>query len=117
MDKGKAPEKKIEAIVFDTNAFGRGQLNVAFLRRWVRDAQAAGLEVWIPEPAIWEFAAHLGEVIDDLGARLTSAGEVIGRAGLSPPSPLVLNTGDELVDGSLVRRPALLLNKFLNASL
>lgn len=97
MDRPAKKAVKTRAIVFDTNSFGRGQLNLGFLRRWVRDARAVGLEVWIPETVIWELAAHLGEVIEDLRARTVSASEVIERAGLRPPGSLILNSGDALV--------------------
>lgn len=49
----------VRAIALDTNAFSYGHLNVKSLRALVARAKAhGGVEVWIPEVALWEWADH-----------------------------------------------------------
>jgi hypothetical protein len=47
------------AIVLDTNAMGDGSLNMSTLRELSKiTAKLSGLEIWIPEPVMWEWASH-----------------------------------------------------------
>jgi hypothetical protein len=53
---------KVRAIGIDTNAVGKGGYNDAQLRGLARQAeQHGGLQLWIAEPVLWEWADHLRE--------------------------------------------------------
>ncbi|MFF1883434.1 hypothetical protein ACFVVC_18420 [Pseudarthrobacter sp. NPDC058196] len=53
---------KVRAIGVDTNAVGKGGYNEVQLRDLARQAeQHGGLELWIAEPVVWEWADHLRE--------------------------------------------------------
>ena len=58
-DVGPADLARVKAIALDTNAFGSKQLNFGRLRDLVnRAARHGGLEVWVPECVLWEWAQH-----------------------------------------------------------
>jgi hypothetical protein len=53
---------KVRAIGIDTNAVGKGGYNEGQLRELARQAaQHGGLQLWIAEPVVWEWADHLRE--------------------------------------------------------
>jgi hypothetical protein len=49
---------KVQAIVFDANAFKLGSLDLDFLKGWIRNAVELGLEIWMPEPVLWACLAR-----------------------------------------------------------
>lgn len=52
--------EKIRAIGIDTNAIGRGEYNESQLRELARQSnEHGGIELWIAEPVVWEWAEHL----------------------------------------------------------
>lgn len=78
---------KVRALGLDTNAFPNGQLNIASLGRLVRRAAAhGGVEVWVPEVVLWEWAAHAAAERQ----AAVNALEAIRATGLPlPPLPLI----------------------------
>lgn len=69
---------KVRAIAIDTNAVGKGTFDLAQLHRLAHQAkQHNGLEVWIAEPVMWEWAEHLREDrvrLNEARAKLAAAG-------------------------------------------
>ena len=90
-------ERACDAIVLDTNVFGGGRLDIGLLRRWARDAQALGMEVWVPEVVVWELAAHLWEDIEKARQPLAAASAALKRAGLPALHPVPHSDLDDLV--------------------
>jgi hypothetical protein len=73
----------ITAVVLDANAFGAdATFNVGLLRRLARDAQEYGLQVWLPEPVLWELAAHVADAVERLSSEVRARNKVLARAGL-----------------------------------
>jgi hypothetical protein len=57
----------VRAVVFDTNVFGKkGSINIDLLERWARLAQEENLQIWLPEPVLWEAAVHAAEQLRKL---------------------------------------------------
>lgn len=80
-----APEwvEKIRAIGVDTNAIGRGEFNQSQLRELARQAnEHGGMELWIAEPVIWEWAEHLHRARSDFNKQRTS----LKAAGIEVPA-------------------------------
>lgn len=73
---------KVRAIGIDTNALGKGGYNGSQLNELARQAkQHGGLELWIAEPVVWEWAEHLHEVRTKFNAQrknLKDAGIEVG---------------------------------------
>ncbi|WP_458106747.1 hypothetical protein M1D51_12590 [Arthrobacter sp. R3-55] len=68
---------KVRAIGVDTNAIGSGSFNIVQLQRLTHQAKQHGLELWIPEPVMWEWAEHLRSdrvELNDVRTRLAAAG-------------------------------------------
>lgn len=69
---------KVRAIGIDTNAVGKGGYNDRQLRALARQAeQHGGLQLWIAEPVVWEWADHLREDrvnFNQARSKLTGAG-------------------------------------------
>jgi hypothetical protein len=73
----------VKAVVLDTNAFGKSAtFDMGLLRRLGRDANDRDIEVWLPEPVLWELAAHISDVVDDLTADVRARNRLLERAGL-----------------------------------
>jgi len=81
------------AVAVDTNAFPYGRLDVAALRRLVSRAAAhGGVEVWVPEVALWEWTAHAAAERQSA----LSALEAVRPSGLDVPSLPLLSKQDIL---------------------
>ncbi|MFD8823812.1 hypothetical protein ACFV1C_15785 [Streptomyces sp. NPDC059605] len=76
----------LHAIVFDTNSFPHGGLNLDLLREWGERASEDGLEVWMPEPVLWELAEHAAASWDAWQASTNRARKSMQAAGLKIPS-------------------------------
>jgi hypothetical protein len=78
-----AQQTPITAVVLDANAFGAdAAFNVGLLRRLARDAQEQGIQVWLPEPVLWELAAHVADVVEELSSQVRARNKMLARAGL-----------------------------------
>jgi predicted nucleic acid-binding protein len=56
----------LRAILLDTNAMGSGSLNMKTLRELPKiTTKFPDLEIWIPEPVIWEWASHAQQTYTD----------------------------------------------------
>jgi hypothetical protein len=53
-----AANDKPKAVVFDTNVFGHGQLDISRLEQWADACALHDAELWIPEVVAWELAEH-----------------------------------------------------------
>lgn len=83
----------VRALALDTNAFPHGQLNISALRRLVQRAAAhGGVEIWVPEVALWEWAAHAAAERQ----QAVSALEAVRPAGLDVPALPLLSKMDVL---------------------
>jgi hypothetical protein len=76
----------LRAIVFDTNSFPRGGLDLDLLREWGQRALDDGFEVWVPEPVLWELAEHAAASWDAWRASTNRARKSMQAAGLRIPS-------------------------------
>ena len=50
--------RTIDAIVLDTNVFGKGLPNIETISAWAEACERNGAELWIPEPVALELAEH-----------------------------------------------------------
>lgn len=74
----------LRAIVLDTNAMGRGSLNLRTLRDLPKiTAKIPDLEIWIPEPVIWEWASHAQQAYTDAVITARSATRSLAQAGVN----------------------------------
>ena len=87
-----------KAIALDTNFFGKGLPDVGKLRQWVRDARAAGFEIWIPEVVLWELAAHVWDIIQETNASIARLGGILAKAALPQVTPVSFASLEELLD-------------------
>src|SRR5687768_17238186 len=72
----------IKAVVFDTNAFGeKGAIDLRLLERWRQLAEGEDLEIWLPEPVVWEAAIHAAEHAAEHRAFLKKSVPFMKRAG------------------------------------
>ncbi|MGW5251144.1 hypothetical protein ACWEQN_47090 [Streptomyces sp. NPDC004129] len=76
----------LRAIVFDTNSFPRGGLDLDLLREWAQRALDDGFEVWVPEPVLWELAEHAATSWEAWRASTNRARKSMQAAGLRIPS-------------------------------
>ncbi|WP_405593766.1 hypothetical protein OG741_37845 [Streptomyces sp. NBC_01410] len=76
----------LRAIVFDTNSFPRGGLDLGLLQEWAQRALDDGFEVWVPEPVLWELAEHAAASWEAWRASTNRARKSMQAAGLRIPS-------------------------------
>jgi hypothetical protein len=72
----------LRAIVFDTNSFPRGGLDLDILREWGQRATEDGFEVWVPEPVMWELAEHAAASWEAWRVSTNLARKALQAAGL-----------------------------------
>ncbi|WP_214107776.1 hypothetical protein [Acrocarpospora catenulata] len=53
--------ERLLAVVLDANAYGRGRPDLGDLERTALRLRGIGIETWVPEPVVWEWAEHLAE--------------------------------------------------------
>lgn len=89
----------VRAIVIDANVFREGELEVDVLNDWALLAAEEGLEIWIPEPVVWEFAEHAARRLEALEESYDSQRGRLLRAGIDlPPLPLgYLDVVDQVI--------------------
>lgn len=77
---------KIKGIVLDANAHGyRGVLNFEILSELTQEAANEDIEMWLPEPLLWEGVVHLFEVLGE-AARESGRGRGVARkVGIDVP--------------------------------
>ncbi len=72
--------------MFDTNAFGeKGVLDFSLLERWRLLAEGEDLEIWLPEPVVWEGAMHAAEHAEEHRAFIKKSAALLEKAGLPAP--------------------------------
>lgn len=87
----------VRVIALDTNAFAGGRLAFDQLENLVARAEShAGVEIWVPEVVVWEWAEHSYRDHVDAVARLSA----LRVAGVSVPD-LQPRTVDDLLKGML----------------
>lgn len=72
----------LRAIVFDTNSFPRGGLDLDILREWGHRAAEDGFEVWVPEPVMWELTEHAAASWEAWRVSTNLARKALQAAGL-----------------------------------
>jgi hypothetical protein len=73
----------LRAIMLDTNAMGDGSLNMNTLRELPKiTTKFPGLEIWIPEPVIWEWASHAQQTYTNAVIASRSATRKLAQAGI-----------------------------------
>jgi hypothetical protein len=68
---------RLRAVVLDANCMPKGRINLKRLGQWAEELHSESIELWLPEPVVWEWAEH--SAADRAAA--TSAYEV-ARPGL-----------------------------------
>lgn len=87
----------LRAIVLDANAMGGGSLNLRTLRELPKiTAKIPDLEIWIPEPVIWEWASHAQQTYTDAVIAARSATRRLAQAGVN--SGLNVPSDDKRLD-------------------
>lgn len=78
---------KITALALDTNSLGHRHLDLEVLAEWGRRCSDSGLELWLPDVVLAEWAEHAAEMFDT--ARLAAADERgwLARLGIEPKWP------------------------------
>lgn len=51
------------------------------------NARALDIEVWLPEPVLWELVSHVADAVGDVISVHTETTNKLERAGLTPYSP------------------------------
>lgn len=84
------PRTDIRAVVLDTNALGRGQLDLGRVTALADRLSRHSIPLWIPTQVIWEWAAHAAEKVPEYRRARKVAG-VLAATGLDgtelPPLP------------------------------
>ncbi|MGW4784891.1 hypothetical protein [Streptomyces sp. NPDC004230] len=93
----QAVREKLEAIVFDTNSFPNGGLRLSTLKEWERWARLAGLEIWLPEPVVWELAEHAATAWHELQTITNRAGKALSHAGLQARTASPYGSRDDVI--------------------
>lgn len=89
----------VKGIVVDANAHGyRGVLNLEILRELGQEADEEDIEVWVPEPLLWEGVVHLFEVLRDAAREADRARGLARRVGLEVPQWAVPSVEELLRD-------------------
>ncbi|WP_098024173.1 hypothetical protein [Streptomyces sp. st115] len=76
----------LRAIVFDTNSFPHGELDLGLLKFWGERAAEEAFEVWVPEPVMWELAEHSAASWEMWRASVRKARKSMAKAGLPEPA-------------------------------
>jgi hypothetical protein len=88
---------ELRALIFDTNAFPKGRLNIELLTKWARLSEGSNLELWIPEPILWEWAEHAAADWYESVTAASSARRALDVAGLEVPVS-VYSTKEEVIE-------------------
>lgn len=82
---------RVRAVVVDANAMGKGgDLRLPTLRRISDVAARAGkLQLWVPEPILWEWCEHATREYNAAAGALAAAATRLSKAGV-PIDPLAL---------------------------
>lgn len=75
-----------DAVVIDASALPYGALNVGTLSALADDLDEIGVDVWIPEPVAWEFAAHAADRLTEIRKPVTQAISALKNAGIDTPT-------------------------------
>lgn len=73
------------AIALDTNSMPYGRLKIETLREVHRLAVRHGLEVWLPEPVLWEWQEHAERIRAEARAELRKRSTLLKAAGVVMP--------------------------------
>lgn len=88
-----------DALVLDANAFGKaGALSIDRLEELVEVIGDEPLEVWLPEPVLWEAAVHVAEAAEEIVLAAKRARKVLSPAMLSVPEVPSYGDREDLVD-------------------
>jgi hypothetical protein len=89
--------EKLEAIVFDANSFPHGALRLNTLKEWERWAHLVDLEVWLPEPVVWELAEHAASAWTEFDAIARKASKALTNAGIEVQTRSAHTTREEVI--------------------
>ncbi|MFI2369901.1 hypothetical protein [Streptomyces sp. NPDC018833] len=89
--------EKLEAIVFDANSFPHGALRLNTLKEWERWAHLVDLEVWLPEPVVWELAEHAASAWTEFEAITRKASKALTNAGVEVEARSAHTTREEVI--------------------
>ncbi|MFI0737922.1 hypothetical protein ACH4PU_07420 [Streptomyces sp. NPDC021100] len=88
--------KTLRAVVFDANALSGGRPDVNVVRLTAELATRYGIEVWIPEPVIWEWVEHLDGEVEKARRSSNAALRNLRIAGI-PGKPVAWPGKDEML--------------------
>jgi hypothetical protein len=82
MDHGALPDD-LRAVVVDSNAMPNGRLCLDQLQSLPRLlSRFPEVEIWIPEPVLWEWASHAQQEYDEAHAAANRAGQRLDNSGV-----------------------------------
>ncbi|MGC5172122.1 hypothetical protein ACLQ2Q_15880 [Microbacterium sp. DT81.1] len=93
--------QSVKAIALDTNAGSRGLLNLEAIDELIDviNAQELQVEIWIPEPVMWEWAEHAHDLAMTTKAVAETASRRLERSGIAEFAKTDYSlTIDEVID-------------------
>lgn len=107
--------QSLEAIALDTNSGARGLLDLEGLEKLVDviNDQDLAIEIWIPEPTLWEWAEHANELASRTSTSFDAARVRLERSGLEVPAAFGYPSSTEQVIDVLEERLQDLYNEAL----
>lgn len=90
------------AVCLDANCMGEGRLKLSAIEKLgaLIDEQDLDVDIWVPEPVLWEWAEHLHSQFDTARTGYLSAWEALKRGGWTVPQELP-NLGPAQVEDTL----------------
>lgn len=101
-DSEPPSEPVYDAVVIDTSSLPYGALNVATLAALADDLDQIGVDVWLPEPVAWEFAAHAADRLTEIRKPVKDAITALKNAGIDTPTLPYANR-EEAIEAVLAR--------------
>ncbi len=83
--------------MFDANAYGQARPDLDHLGRLAERLAGIGVETWVPEPVLWEWAEHLASDWEVLKNAAANERKQLQRAGLDVPAPAVYSAREDVV--------------------
>jgi hypothetical protein len=105
----------LSAVALDTNSGPHGFFDIRRIEELVQtiEAQELDIEIWVPEPVIWEWAEHAYGLATRTSATIRSAARDLDRGGLEVPE---LFDADSTVDDFVERIEEQLAELYLDHS-
>ncbi|MFI7419065.1 hypothetical protein [Nonomuraea sp. NPDC049684] len=95
----------VRAIVVDTNATGNGQFDIEMLGTLAKAlTKLPEIEIWIPEPVMWEWAAHAQQIYNEYVEKNNAASKRLGRTGIALRLSRIQDAERQDIQRAILRR-------------